>query len=640
MAEILIISGNAKDWSKDSGGKERTAMLAEALQGHNVTFLSFNWHGRNKAEQVYDNITHVEVQIDSFVERRYRRLIGGLVKSNYDAAVHLLKQELTSFTKKVRQLSKQADLVILDHYSTAPFLEDVPHNVPVIYNSHNAEIIMAKQLYPKEQKIVAAVEAMEELALTRANAITYCSVKDFKELREIYDFDAPAFYVPNGTSYNKNVSHLNRHKSKDILFVGSGHPPNVVAAKNLIAVAEALPEYNFILCGGATGNLQGSGPKNYIAKGFVDDEELSQLFENSFAFINPMESGSGTHLKVMRALGNGMPIITSEVGARGFSDEEISKSMIIANTAQEMVNAIRKLENIDEFKKVCNGSYSVSKSYSWKNIQTKYLEIVNKVIADNPVVNKEPAEQVVLNKTKVLIYSIIRNRESNISSYHSQIKDFVGALSDYEFYLSVYENDSSDGTRRALFSKDWSFLSGISIVSENINTPYFGSVKNPTRVELLSNARNKAIVSGDFLDKVEYVLMVEGDVEYDTRAVKSLLNFKDKEPNFDIVSSISLRKQNGTHYDWWATRTGPEFKTEKSEIEEDYKNKDYGRYYSTSNGLCLYRAKPFQEGARHHWINKVTNEFDCEMVVLCQDFQARGYNNIFINYRSKTIHTR
>jgi hypothetical protein len=134
--------------------------------------------------------------------------------------------------------------------------------------------------------------------------------------------------------------------------------------------------------------------------------------------------------------------------------------------------------------------------------------------------------------------------------------------------------------------------------------------------------------------------MVEGDVEYDTRAVKSLLNFKDKEPNFDIVSSISLRKQNGTHYDWWATRTGPEFKAEKSEIEEDYKNKDYGRYYSTSNGLCLYRAKPFQEGARHHWINKVTNEFDCEMVVLCQDFQARGYNNIFINYRSKTIHTR
>jgi glycosyltransferase involved in cell wall biosynthesis len=641
MADILIISSNAKDWSKDSGGKERTAVLAEALSEHNVTFLSFNWHGRGKIQEVYRNVKHIEVQIEPFIERKYLRLIRGLGKSNYDSLVHLLKPDLVNFSKKVKELSAQSDLVILDHYATAPFLEDVPEHIPIIYNSHNAEIVMAKQLYPNETKIIAAVKNMEELALNRSKAITYCSSKDYDQIRQVYNFSAPGFYVPNGTFENKNIDYEERRKSKNILFVGSGHPPNIVAAKRLVAVAEALPEYNFILCGSATGGLTKAGPKNYIAKGYTNEEDLSELFASSFAFINPMESGSGTHLKIMRALGNGMPIITSEVGSRGFTDSEINKSMLIANTTEDMVNAIKKLENPNIYKIIADGSSEIGKTYQWENIQNSYLNFVNEVIKNNPVEKSMPVTtSISKNKTKVLIYSIIRNRENNIANYYSQIKSFVEEMSDYEFYLSIYENDSTDMTKRNLFSKDWSFLSGISIVSENINTPYFSSVKDPLRVELLANARNKALLAGNFLNNVEYVLMIEGDVEYDTKSVRALFSFKEKEPNFDIVSSISLRKRGGSHYDCWGTRTEPEYIQDGCTLHADYKTNSYGKYYATSNGLCLYRAKPFQEGVRYGWVNKITNEFDCEMVVVCQEFHDRGYSNIFINYRSKAIHIK
>jgi hypothetical protein len=131
--------------------------------------------------------------------------------------------------------------------------------------------------------------------------------------------------------------------------------------------------------------------------------------------------------------------------------------------------------------------------------------------------------------------------------------------------------------------------------------------------------------------------MVEGDIRFKVSEVGELLSFKDQEPDFDIVSAISIRK-NGTHYDWWATRTSANYIKDRSEIEDNYNKKHYGRYYSTSNGLCLYRAKPFQEGVRHHWINTVTKEPDCEMVVLCQNFQEKGYKNIFINYKVKAYH--
>jgi hypothetical protein len=241
-------------------------------------------------------------------------------------------------------------------------------------------------------------------------------------------------------------------------------------------------------------------------------------------------------------------------------------------------------------------------------------------------------------KEKILIYSIIRDTEPFFAKYYSQLKMIVERFQQYEFYLSIYENDSTDNTKHFLNIADWSFIKpeNLSIVSENINTKSYGSVKDPVRVKNLSNARNKAIEAGGFLEKVDYVLMVEGDVRFSPVAIKKMLEFKGIKPDFDVVSAVSLRK-NRKHYDVWATRKTPVYNTQHSDLDPDYKRKEYGEYYSTSNGLVLYRAKPFQEGVRHGWINKVTNEFDCEMVVLCQNFREQGYSNIYINYRSEVF---
>ena len=642
MANILIISGNLKDWSKNSGGKERTATLAEALTGHKVTFLSFSWQGSDVDVVVNDNIRYIQPIIDPAIFRHYKRAINGIAKSNHDAAIQMLKPQIKKFTRLVKQYSKDADLVILDHYSTSPFLEDVPAGIPVIYNSHNAEITMANQLYPTETELLSIVQKMEGNALERASVVTYCSEKDNAELKDFYEYEAESYYIPNGAITQKENDLDVRFGSKNIIFVGSGHPPNVVAAKNIIPIAQLMPEYNFILCGGASNSLTKlTLPPNVKAMGHVSDEELDFLFKTSFAFINPMETGSGTHLKVMKALAYGIPILSSTVGARGFSESEINQAMIIADDAKSMADGIVKLQDKDSYVAIANGSFAAAETYDWETIKDSYAKVVNQTIQSYPVEHEIASESILEPsgpKEKVLLYSIIRNRKQSIGVFHRQIKQIVTEFSnDYEFYLSIYENDSTDGTAQALFSLDWTFASGVSIISEKLKTQYFGSVKDATRVENLSHARNRAIEAGGFLDKVDYVLMIEGDVSYDMASVKRLLTFKEKEPDFDIVSSISIRR-NGTHYDWWATRTGPIFNEERSEIEDDYRKKEYGRYYSTSNGLCLYRAKPFQEGARHHWINTVTGEFDCEMVVLCQNFQTLGYKNIFINYKSRALH--
>lgn len=635
MANILIISSNLKNWDKNSGGSERTATLAEALTGHDVTFLCFAWDASSEIKKISNNIKFIRPNTESAVIQKHKATIKRDAKANHDITKYLYKKYLKTFNKQVWQLSSKSDLVILDHFSAVPFIEDIIGTVPIIYNSHNAEITMANQLHPEDSFVNEIVEKMERLAVSKSIAMTYCSEKDFKEINKYYNtVPEDSAYIPNGTIIMDKISPKKRMISKDIIFVGSGHPPNVIAANKIIDIAKAMPKYNFIIVGGAGNGLDKKMlPENMFTLGVVSDDVLDSLFSKSFAFINPMESGSGTHLKMMKALSYGIPIITSQIGARGFSENEIKKSMIVAETTDDCVEAIKSLSDAKLYDNFSSNGFDVAKSYDWEIIKKKYLSFVNSIIDKNITIKKQPAN---FKKEKVLLYSIVRNIEPKFDQYYQQIKKIVKTFPEYEFYLSIYENDSSDRTKSRLHTTDWSFLSGVSVVTENIQTDFYGSVKDPMRVENLSRARNKAIEAGGFLNRVDYVFMVEGDVAFNMASVKELLNFKNIKPNFDVVSAVSIRK-NGSHYDWWATRTGPIYNSNESELDPSYKRKHYGEYYSTSNGLVLYRAKPFQEGIRHGWINTVTKEFDCEMVVLCQNFRAKGYNNIYINYKSEAF---
>jgi glycosyltransferase involved in cell wall biosynthesis len=637
MANILFINANMgkPEMHKSSGGAIRTMALIEALKDHNVTFFSFGWDTTVHDYKVNDNLTYVYPGVDARTIQMKTRMMPRL-SNNPDLCVNALYKDLKQARKKLKDLLVNTDLVILEHYSGAPFLNDI-EGVPIIYSSQNCEIFMANQMFGEDSEAAKTVRKMEELAISKSDALMYCSGEDLEHLQEYYGIGCPVYYVPNGADKKEITRPETRKKSKNIFFVGSGHPPNAVAANAIVPLARLVPEYNFVLCGSASNGVSVKKqliPENLQILGRVSDEELDMMFRDSFAFINPMETGSGTHLKMMEALSYGIPIITSTVGARGFSQDQKNSAMIVADGVQEMIDAIAKLEDSKTYSKIIDETKETFKSYDWDTVKTNFAYDVGQVLQTidlkvNNTINEE--------KESVLVYSIVRNIESRVDSYYQQLKSIVDQSPDYDFYLSIYENDSTDQTKKMLYSKDWSFFSGVSIITENINTKFYGSVKDATRVENLAKARNKAIEAGGFLDKVDYILMVEGDNKFKTQSVRELLNFKNVEPEFDVVSGVSIRP-SGSHYDWWATRTTAIFNPDKSELDPKYKQKEYGEYYSTSNGLCLYRAKPFQDGVRHGWINNVTNQFDCEMVVVCQNLRDAGYTNIYINYKSLSFH--
>ena len=640
MANILFINANiGGKWVKDHGGRQRTINLAEALPEHNVTVLLFSWNQEQSTTVINDNLKIVNVATEYEMIRKRNLLIRNKAKLNYDMCIELLKGQAKTFKKTIDKMLPETDLIILDHYSGAPLVEHIT-DVPIFYNSQNSEITMARQLYPDDYDSIDIVRKMEASALSNSVAFGYCSKEDLANLQHEYGIDdAHAYYMPNGSDSKPLINPEERMKSKNIMFVGSGHPPNVVAVKNIVDIAKKMPDYTFTIAGSVSNSITSRPiPKNVKPLGHVTDEVLSDLFSTSLAFINPMDSGSGTHLKMMESLSYGIPIVSSPIGARGFSDKD-KKAMLICEDQQAFVDAIESLSDEKKYKQIVNLSLQVFQQYDWKTVKDNFANDINDVIKNNPIIKDEPIEVVVdtsspSNKKKILVYSIIRNRQKYVKQFHKQLATMVANNPQHEFYLSIYENDSTDNTVREIVTSDWSMFKGVSLIFDKVNTEYFGSVKNPNRVENLAKARNKALEAAGFLDRVDYVLMVDADLKFDNLAVSELLSFEKIDPNFDIVSAISIRP-NGTHYDWWATRVGPVFNETRSDIDPQWKTKSYGEYYSTSNGLCLYRAKPFQEGARYGWTNLVTNEFDCEPMVLCQVFREMGYNKIYINYKSR-----
>ena len=641
MSKILVLSSTPSPFSQDHGGKQRLVKLLTSLsKRHIVTLLSLSWEGKDFSVSVSDSLEHVSVAVEPQVISASRGRTT-LKKPNNDTRIAYFKRYFKSYRAKLVELAKAHDIIVVDHYATAPFIHGLKGlHIPVFYSSQNCETDLATQMFPSRSEDIRLINETEKNIIDDAAAIAYCSKDDFELMKSYFIIDKPSYYIPNGNDIVPGRIAGAGSNSKNVVFIGSNHPPNTIAAERVLELARLVPEYNFVIAGSCVGGIDHLPAPNNVTKiKNISNDGVEGMFSDAFAFINPMKTGSGTHLKMMKALSYGLPIIASSVGARGFSDSEKKDCMVIAEDLSDMAEGIRLLSDPKTYNTMSSNSLDLSKEYDWKKIGESFISAIEDTIARNR--SEQPAmEPVTTNNTakkdKILIYSIIRNESKYMNSYHNKLIQMVNSFPQYEFYLSLYENDSTDGTKQKIMAKDWSMFAGISIISENIATQDYGSVKDETRVKNLSIARNKAIEAAGFLDFVDYIMMIESDMEFDMNAVQKILNFKNVVPDFDIVSGITIR--NKRLYDQWATRKKPEYDEGVYPIADDYKMKSYDKYYSTSNGICLYRAEPFREGVRYGYINTVTGEFDCDTVVVCQNFQDRGYDGVYIIHDAEIYH--
>lgn len=104
----------------------------------------------------------------------------------------------------------------------------------------------------------------------------------------------------------------------------------------------------------------------------ADVDRVRKLFAASTIFIAPIFGPGGTRLKILAAMGMGVPVISTRTGIQGL-DVEDGKHILIAQTPLQFKQMLEKiLKNRVLFESIRANAYELVKSkYQWKEIAKK-----------------------------------------------------------------------------------------------------------------------------------------------------------------------------------------------------------------------------------------------------------------------------
>ncbi len=219
----------------------------------------------------------------------------------------------------------------------------------IVYYGHDLHfqrMSMEAQRTGDEQLAIdaAMMEGIEKSVWPRVDVVLYPSPEETAVARPLAvraETIIPYAYDEFGDGREPASNH-------EILFVaGFGHPPNVDAAVWLASdimklIWEQVPD--------ATLSLVGANPTQVVralasarveVRGRVSENELRARYARARIAVVPLRMGAGVKSKVVEALREGLPLVTTPVGAQGLPG--IEECVAIADEARALADAAVKL---------------------------------------------------------------------------------------------------------------------------------------------------------------------------------------------------------------------------------------------------------------------------------------------------------
>jgi GT2 family glycosyltransferase/2-polyprenyl-3-methyl-5-hydroxy-6-metoxy-1,4-benzoquinol methylase len=221
----------------------------------------------------------------------------------------------------------------------------------VIYYGHDLHYARLLGEYEKTQdkKIIQQAEEVkkvEESLWRQADVIYYPSHSETEAVLALLP-DAAARTVPLFYFDAPHTAKGQRKKNQIIFVAGFGHPPNVDAAKWLVSsifplVVAKMPNSTLLLVGSnPTEEVKALQSTNVTVTGYVDDDELVRLYDESQVAVVPLRFGAGVKGKVLEALHYGVPLVTTSVGVQGLP--ALQKIVPVYDNSNEVARALTEI---------------------------------------------------------------------------------------------------------------------------------------------------------------------------------------------------------------------------------------------------------------------------------------------------------
>ena len=369
---ILVVDHYVPTYDKDAGSKTTFEYLKMFIKkGFVVKFLGDNF----MHEEPYTT-TLEQMGIEVLYGPEYQVKIWDWLRDHGDDIA-------VAYLNRPHIASKYVDY-ILDNT-----------DIKVIYYGHDLHFLRESREYQitGDPKIRENAEYWKSVELTLMSKAAVSYYPSYVERDAIHEID-PTINVKDITAYVfdefKSDIQEDFAKREGLLFVGGfAHPPNADAVlwfvkeiyprirEKMQALGQTPPDF-YVVGSKVTDEIKAlAEPGNgVIIKGFVSEEELSELYATSRIVVVPLRYGAGVKGKVVEAIYNGAPIVTTSVGAEGIPNVE-DVLLVEDDPEQFAKTTVRLYQNPDECRALCEKTQTYIRQHfsmdaAWKRIEDDF----------------------------------------------------------------------------------------------------------------------------------------------------------------------------------------------------------------------------------------------------------------------------
>jgi glycosyltransferase involved in cell wall biosynthesis len=244
----------------------------------------------------------------------------------------LLQLSIQPFTPGPRRLVRQSRLydLVEFHFCAYPWwMSRIRKETRVVYSAHNVELdyAMAGPSSRLRRLLGRRIGALERRAVHASDLVVTCTEADARRMAQLYGGMSAFAVVSNGFEEAEvwNTKCPGREETRGalglkpeelaVLFIGGPAAHNRRAVQFL--EDEVLPRLEMptrLVVAGQCARPRRDG--RVLALGHVD--RLPPLLAAADVAVNPMDSGSGSNVKLAEYLAAGLPVVTTPVGLRGY----------------------------------------------------------------------------------------------------------------------------------------------------------------------------------------------------------------------------------------------------------------------------------------------------------------------------------
>jgi glycosyltransferase involved in cell wall biosynthesis len=252
---------------------------------------------------------------------------------------------------------------------------------PLVLVDRNVEYLKFRQIGRGLSSIF--VRTIEKTGCDRADRIVVVSEVDKDQLMTLYGVpEEKVRVIPNCADTDVfRFSEEGRRDTRELLGVGAettvltfvgklDYAPNTLAVRHIVkrilpAVVRDSPDSVFLVVGGYREPLLKYRRGNLIFTGYVGN--LSSYLSASDIVIVPLDSGSGTRLKILEAASCSRAIVSTKKGAEGLDFVDKREILLSENVDAKFIGSILELVRDQEFRDTLgkNARKKIEQQYSW-----------------------------------------------------------------------------------------------------------------------------------------------------------------------------------------------------------------------------------------------------------------------------------